>query len=253
MNEKKKTTKRYIKNSNDRRKNGKELLCSIAECIPGLKEVVGVANVISSTSSFIKNYRDTRFTNKLLYLLNGLELTDEEYLCLSAKLSEYDFDKDANIYRLLDCINAAQTFRQIHYMTNATRYLASGLAHKDNSISLSDYFRVITALSQTNAEDIEFLKDHIKDSYINECLAVEGLAATGLMWHSGIDAGSATEEGHQQYSFNKIAVLVYNYACLLDDVDNNPAGKKMEIEENQKVDLTVDMASTEDIDHLFDN
>lgn len=242
-----------MENLNDRRKNGKELLCYIAECIPELKEVVEVANVITSSSSLIRNYRDARFAHKLLYLLNGLELTDEEYLCLSAKLSEYDFDKDANIYRLLDCINAAQTFRQIHYMTNATRYLASGLAHKDNSISLSDYFRVITALSQTNAEDIEFLKDHIKDSYINECLAVEGLAASGLMWHSGIDAGSVTEEGHQQYSFNKLAVLVYNYACLLDDVDNNPTGKKMEIEENQKADLTVDTVSTEDIDHLFDD
>lgn len=226
----------------------KQFISDIEDFIPVVAEVKKFREV---TKSLIDYYTDGRFNRKLLFLLNGLQLNRKECLALCAKLAEGDFYQDRNIYRLFECINAAKTLRQIHYMINATRYLAIHLEKNDNKASLSDYFRVITILSQIIPEDIDFLKDHINEAYIDECIEVEGLAAAGVMWHSGINGGSLTKETHQQYSFNKAAELIYNYACLLDDVDNNPNGIEQRLPEHQKAKIELETVPNEAIDNLF--
>ena len=202
-----------------------------------------------------KDYSDYRFCEKLLYFFNWVHLTEQEFVQLSNCIGQCDIERKENYFRLFDCIQAVTSFKQIHYMANATRTLIS-LERKEGSYNrarLNDYFRVIIALMRMIPEDIEFLQEHIREDDIEEGVEVEGLDAAGVMWHSEIDARVSEAIAGQKYSFNRLGRLVYNYACLLDDVNNNPDMKLVDLELEKRVKIEHDVVGDEEVDTIFKN
>ena len=92
--------------------------------------------------------------------------------------------------------------------------------------------------------------EQITTEYIDECVEVEALSAAGLMWHSEINADDEKSDGKQRYSFTHLGKTVYNYACILDDVNKNPFLHFMPVS-RRSAKLNIPTESDEDIDKLF--
>lgn len=99
-------------------------------------------------------------------------------------------------------------------------------------------------------EDLEFLMEQSTTDYIDECVEVEALSAAGLMWHSEINADDEKSDGKQRYSFTQLGETVYNYACRLDDVNQNPSLHFMPVS-RRLANLNIPIISDEYTDKLF--
>lgn len=154
--------------------------------------------------------REQLFWTKLEAFLNGVYLDSDDCAKLRAKLTECG-KKGDNPYRLVECIDRAETQQKIHYLINATRCLLTDL------IDLSTYFRICHAVTHTLEEDLCFLRNHIKESNLPYDQFIQGLLSAGLMYQSVIDGN-----GDQKYSFTPIAEIVDQYAVSYDDVERYP-------------------------------
>ena len=137
--------------------------------------------------------REQIFWTKFEMFLSGVYISDEDRANFSRLLTE-DGRKRDNSYRLLACIERAETKNKIQYLINASRALLAGY------IDLNDYFRICHQVSYN--------------------YSIEGLLSSGLMYQSGINAN----EGHegQSYAFTAIAEIGDRFALSYGDVDRYP-------------------------------
>ena len=149
--------------------------------------------------------REQMFWVKLEAFLNGVFLNDEDRAKLRAKLTEAGTNC-SNPYRLVECIDRAETKQKIRYLINATRCLLTDF------IDLTTYFRICHAITNTLEEDLRFLRDHITESDLSYDQFTQGLLTAGLMYQSVIDSN-----GEQKYSFTPIAKDIDQFAVSYDD------------------------------------
>lgn len=79
--------------------------------------------------------------------LDGVYLTSDDKMKLSTKLVE-NGDKNDNVYRLVECIDRAETQKKIRYLINTTRSL---LLDFIDSIT---YLRICHSITHTLEEDL---------------------------------------------------------------------------------------------------
>ncbi|MBC8014867.1 MAG: hypothetical protein H7X79_03875 [Sporomusaceae bacterium] len=157
--------------------------------------------------------REQIFWTKFSMFLSGVHTSDEDRANFSKLLTESGTKRD-NPYRLLACIESAETKDKIQYLINASRSLSAGF------INLSDYFRVCHHITHNLDEDLCFLKDNLANKHIPYNYSIEGLLSSGLMYQSGIDANE-DHEG-QSYAFTAVAEVVDRFALSYSDVDRYP-------------------------------
>lgn len=154
--------------------------------------------------------REQLFWSKMEAFLNGVYINEDDCAKLRAKLVEKGDSKD-NPYRLVECIDRAETQKKICFLINATRCLLADF------IELPTYFRICHAVTYTLEEDLYFLRDHIQENDLPYNEYVQGLLTAGLMYQSVIDGN-----GEQKYSFTPIARLVDQFAVSYNDVERYP-------------------------------
>lgn len=188
-------------------------------------------------------FNEQRFWSKMEDFLNGVFLSDDDRSKFAAKLTE-NGDKGENPYRLVECINRAETKQKIQYIINATRCLLSGF------INTPDYFRICHIITQTVEEDLLYARDHLHEKDLPYSVCIQGLLTSGLMFQSIIDAN-----GEQKYSFTPLAEFVDRYAVSYEDVEKypNPNISYLHIPNPQPKLPGMDWEpiKTEDIDKLF--
>ena len=175
-----------------------------------LGDPISIGKIIIALTKSPFFIREQLFWAKMEAFLNGVYLNEDDCANLRAKLTE-DGEKGDNPYRLVECIDKAETQQKIHYLINATRCLLT------NFIDLPTYFRICHAVTHTLDEDLLFLKRHIRESDFPYSVYAQGLLTSGLMYQSVIDAN-----GDQKYSFTPIAEQVDRFAVSYDDVDRYP-------------------------------
>lgn len=151
--------------------------------------------------------REQLFWAKMEAFLNGVYLDSEDCVRLSNKLTECG-KKGDNLYRLVECIDRAETQQKIRYLINATRCLLMDL------VDLPTYFRICHAITHTLEEDLCFLRNHIKECNLEYDQFTQGLLSAGLMYQSIIDGN-----GDEKYSFTPIAEIINQYALSYNDVE----------------------------------
>lgn len=188
--------------------------------------------------------REQLFWMKFEAFINGVYLNEEDKANLRAKLWREGENKD-NPYRLVQCIDRAETKQKIKYLINATRCLLS------DYIDLPMYFRICHTITNTLDEDLIFLSEKILESDLPYSAYTQGLLTAGLMYHSVIDA-----DGEQKYSFTPLAEHLDRYAVSYNNIErypttlrytstiSNPQPKLPGIPQWETV-------SDEDIDNLF--
>lgn len=154
--------------------------------------------------------REQLFLTKLEAFLNGVYLDSNDCAKLRAKLTESG-EKGDSPYRLVECIDRAETKQKICYLINATRCLLADF------IDLSTYFRICHAVTHTLEEDLLFLQNHIKECNLPYNQFTQGLLSAGLMYQSVINGN-----GNQKYSFTSIAEIVDQYAISYGNVERYP-------------------------------
>lgn len=155
-------------------------------------------------------FREQLFWAKMEAFLNGVFLSEEDRSNLRTRLVKCGEYND-NPYRLVACIDRAETNQKIRYLVNATRCLLS------DYIDLSDFFRICHAVTYTLEEDLIFMAEHIQESELSYDFCVQGLLTTGLMYQSVIDGN-----GDQKYSFTPLAGQVDRYAVSFDNIERYP-------------------------------
>ena len=168
------------------------------------------ARVFLAIYQFPFFYNEQRFWSKMEDFLNGVFLGEEDRAKFSALLTE-NGEKSENPYRLVECINRAETKQKIRYIINATRCLLSEF------INTPDYFRICHIITQTVEEDLLYVRDHLHEKDLPYSAYVQGLLTSGLMFQSVIDAS-----GKQKYSFTPLAEFVDRYAVSYEDVEKYP-------------------------------
>ncbi len=149
---------------------------------------VSAGKIIISLAKFPLFFREQLFWAKMEMFLNGVFIDEGDSLKLSAKLTADGKEGDSP-YRLIECIDRAQTRRKIQYLINATRCLLAGF------IELEYFFRICQAITYTLEEDLSFLKVNItEDNEFEYDASVQGLLTSGLMFASTIGMD-------QRYSF----------------------------------------------------
>ena len=73
----------------------------------------------------VKIYSDFRFCDKLLRFFEDANLDENGMHELADKIGKDDTEKKENLFRLFDCIQVVMTYKQVHYISNATRILIS--------------------------------------------------------------------------------------------------------------------------------
>lgn len=154
--------------------------------------------------------REQLFWSKMEAFLNGVYINEDDCAKLRAKLVKSGKHGD-NPYRLVACIDRAETQKKICFLINATRCLLTDF------IELPTYFRICHAVTYTLEEDLYFLRDHIQESDLPYDECIQGLLTAGLMYQSVIDGN-----GEQKYSFTPIARLVDRFAVSYNDVERYP-------------------------------
>ena len=187
--------------------------------------------------------REQLFWSKMEAFLDGVYINENDRGKLRAKLVTQGENND-NPYRLIDCIDRAETQQKIRYIINATRCLLTDF------IDLPTFFRICHAITHTLDEDLVFLRNHIKETDLPYSQFTQGLLTSGLMYQSVIDGN-----GEQKYSFTPIAQIVDQYAISYNDVERYP---NPTINSNQRTVPQISIPSTEwksipykDIDQLF--
>lgn len=154
--------------------------------------------------------REQLFWAKMEAFLNGVYLSQDDKENLRAKIWRDGEHKD-NPYRLVECIDRAETQQKISYLINVTRCLLS------DHVDLPMYFRICHAITHTLDEDLSFLSKHIKESELPYSPYIQGLLTSGLMYQRVIDAN-----GDQKYSFTPLAVYVDRYAVSYNNIERYP-------------------------------
>lgn len=174
--------------------------------------IVPQAAIINSCLAVMKA-RDYLFWTKFEEFISGTAFSEEERLKLAAKLAENE-NKEEFLLRLTDAIDKAISKKNMRYLSAATR------AFLADYIDIQTYYRICHLISVTLPEDLEFLRNHIReDDSIAENQCVQGLASVGLMRISVIDTNLL---GEQKYSFTAIAHKVDQFAISYDDTDRYP-------------------------------
>lgn len=171
---------------------------------------VSAGKVIIALASSPFFIREQLFWSKMEAFLNGVYINEDDCAKLRAKLVEDGENKD-NPYRLVECIDRAETQKKICFLINATRCLLT------NFIDLPTYFRICHAITYTLEEDLCFLRNHIQESDISYSEYVQGLLTAGLMYQSVIDGN-----GEQKYSFTPIARIVDRFSVSYNDMERYP-------------------------------
>lgn len=175
-----------------------------------LGDPISAGKLMLAIAKFPFFVREQLFWTKIEAFLNGVYLDSDDCAKLRAKLTECG-EKADNPYRLVECIDRAETQQKICYLINATRCLLTDF------IDLSTYFRICHAVTHTLEEDLLFLRDHIRECDLPYDQFIQGLLSAGLMYQSVIDGN-----GDQKYSFTPIAEIVDQYAISYGNVERYP-------------------------------
>ena len=184
------------------------LLADSASAILGDPVSVGKVLIALAKSPFF--IRENLFWMKMESFLNGVYLSEEDRSNLRAKIWR-DGEHGDSPYRLVECIDRAETQQKINYLINATRCLLS------DNIDLPMYFRICHTITHTLDEDLSFLSKKINESDLIYSPYIQGLLTAGLMYQSVIDAN-----GEQKYSFTPLAEYVDRYAVSYNNIVRYP-------------------------------
>ena len=179
--------------------------------------------------------------------MSGVYLNEDDCAKLRSKLVDGQTNKD-NVFRLVECIDRAETQRKVAFLINATRCLLTDF------IDLQTYFRICYMITHNLEEDLLFLAEHIFESELPYSMYTQGLLSTGLMYQSIIDA-----DGEQKYSFTLFAGMVDQYAISYDNIERYPNPRNFVNEfadpqpklNNVIRQGTIPTISEEDIENLF--
>ncbi len=155
--------------------------------------------------------KNRRFWDKILAFVKGAYTSEEEKTAMRKKLVEEGGNPE-NAYRLVECIDRAETTQKMQYLINATRCLLADFIDRE------EYFRICNAIAHNLEEDLQFLRTHILDdensfSYSASAIA---LRASGLM----IDLVIGGDD--PQFQFIPFARKVDRFALSYGDVDRYP-------------------------------
>ena len=179
-------------------------------------------------------HSDCKFWGNMDKFFNGGILSDDDKQKLIEKLSDVK-NNDENEKRFLDLISKVDTDKKLVYILNATKALLN------DEITLSIYFRICHVVINTLEEDLNFLKDHIKEIEITYSIEISGLMTTGLAY-----ASSMKENELMNYSFTPLAKVVNDYA-LVGDTNLNIS---FDINKQSK---TKFVATDEEISEMLDD
>lgn len=192
--------------SNEVKEASTDLLEDVGNTLLG--NPVSGAKVLISVLKSPEFIQQQIFWAKLQALLEGLDLDEDEMLQMSAALAK-DGNKDDNVVRLVSYIDRAESLRKVDCFVNVTRCLLAGY------IDLELYFRICQAVTNTQLEDLMYLRGHISEQDLRYNRNVQGLITTGLMATSIVGAD-------QRYSFTPLADDVDRFAVSFKDVDRYP-------------------------------
>ncbi len=184
------------------------LLADSASALLGDPVSVGKVLIALAKSPFF--IRENLFWMKMEAFLNGVYLSEEDRSNLRAKIWR-EGEYGDNPYRLVECIDRADTQQKINYLINATRCLLS------EYIDLPMYFRICHIITHTLDEDLSFLSKKINESDLPYSSYTQGLLTAGLMFQSVIDANS-----EQKYSFTPLAEYIDRYAVSYNNIERYP-------------------------------
>lgn len=184
------------------------LLADSASAILGDPISIGKVLLALAKSPFF--IREQLFWVKMEAFLNGVYLSEEDKVNLRIKI-RYDGKTGDNPYRLVECIDRAETQQKINFLINATRCLLS------DYIDLPMFFRICHTITHTLEEDLTFLGEQINKSELTYSSYVQGLLTAGLMYESVIDAN-----GEQKYSFTPLAEYIDRYAVNYNNIKRYP-------------------------------
>lgn len=184
------------------------LLADSASALLGDPVSVGRVLIALAKSPFF--IRENLFWMKMEAFLNGVYLSEDDRFNLRAKIWR-DGEHGDNPYRLVECIDRAETQQKINYLINATRCLLS------DNIDLPMYFRICHTITHTLDEDLTFLSEKINESDLTYSPYIQGLLTSGLMYQSVIDAN-----GEQKYSFTPLAEYIDRYAVSYNNIERYP-------------------------------
>ena len=122
--------------------------------------------------------------------------------------------------RLLSCIEKSDAEKKIDYLINASRSLSADF------ITLEEYFRICHVITQSVAEDLQFVADQIAEDKFEYSLSIQGLLAVGLMMQSTY---SFDEDGVQKYRFTPLARMVDCYSLSYGNVNRYPNPKDFKL------------------------
>lgn len=190
--------------------------------------------------------RDQFFWNRFYNFLRGIYLDPGDAVILSDKLFGNDKNKRRNGMRLFEYIGKIDTEDTLQFMINATRSLLLSL------ITVTDYFRIVKAVTESLYEDLVFLSEHIiEDTEFTGNIQILALSRTGLMIEAGIDANSDVE--NQKYVFTTLGKMVDQYAISID----NEERYKWHDRSNKNTrmydigDIGMEAITTDEINKLF--
>ncbi len=116
----------------------------ILNAILGDSVSVGKIMIAIAKTLFV---REQLFWTKMEAFLDGVYLTSDDKMKLSTKLVE-NGDKNDNVYRLVECIDRAETQKKIRYLINTTRSLLLDF------IDSTTYLRICHSITHTLEEDL---------------------------------------------------------------------------------------------------
>ena len=175
-----------------------------------LGDPISIGKIIIALAKSPFFIREQLFWMKMELFLNGVYLSEDDRAKLRAKLTE-DGAKQDNSFRLVECIDRAETQQKVQYLINATRCLLTDF------IDRPTYFRICHAVTHTLEEDLLFLAEYINKSDLPYSTYTQGLLTSGLMYQSVIDGN-----GDQKYSFTPLAGIVDQYAVSYENIERYP-------------------------------
>lgn len=194
-----------------------DLLSDSTEALSG--SLFAVAKILFAAIHSPFALRDKIFWMKFKKFLDGVFTTEEQKAKFAAKLAS-EGNKNDNTMRLLSCIEKSDAEKKIDYLINASRSLSADF------ITLEDYFRICYVITQSVAEDLQFVADQIAEDKFEYSLSIQGLLAVGLMMQSTY---SFDEDGVQKYRFTPLARMVDCYSLSYGNVNHYPNPKDFKL------------------------
>lgn len=226
---------KYLAKNGEVKEAGSDFLSDVMGALMGDRLSAGRAIIkLMQAPLFL---REGLFWSKMEQYLNGVYVAEEDCAKLRARLTE-NGSSDENAKRLIECIDRAETSRKIRYLINATRCLLTDFIDRET------YFRICRAITGALDEDLQYLRDHLKEEDLPYSNNVQGLYSAGLMYSSVI--GEDT-----RYSFTPLAFDVDRYAVSYDDDGRYPNPLA---ETSQKApSIGIPTATDEEVEELLDD